>query len=104
MSNFTLICKSVGLPAPIAEYKFHPKRLWRIDFCFPDILLAIEIEGGIWRISRHTHPTGFLGDIEKYNSLTELGWHLLRYTTKKIDFDQIKKVYNSLKEKQKGEQ
>jgi very-short-patch-repair endonuclease len=84
------------IPPPIAEYKFHPTRKWRIDFAFPEIKLAIEIEGAVWSFGRHNHPSGFIKDIEKYNALTELGWHLLRYQPKKIDFNQIKIVYDNL--------
>jgi very-short-patch-repair endonuclease len=96
---FTRICKSIGLPEPIAEYKFHPKRRWRIDYAFPDVFLACELEGGAWKNGRHNRPFGFINDIEKYNNLTENGWHLLRYIPQKIDYDQIKKVYEILKTK-----
>lgn len=86
----------VGVPSPIPEYKFHPDRKWRIDFAFPDVKLAIEIEGAVWAFGRHNHPMGFIKDMEKYNALTELGWHLLRYQPNKINFDQVKTVYNNL--------
>lgn len=81
----------VGI-VPIPEYKFHPTRKWRIDYAFPDVKLAVEIEGGVWTRGRHTRGAGFKGDMEKYNALTEAGWHLLRYEPKKIDYDQIKRV------------
>ncbi len=91
--QFTMICKSMGLPEPVAEYKFHPTRKWRVDFAWSDINLAIEIEGGIWTShSRHTRGSGFSKDMAKYNALTELGWNLLRYEPNKIDYEQIKRV------------
>ena len=85
-----------GLPRPAFEYRFHPKRRWRIDIAYPEILLAIEIEGGVWTRGRHVRGKGFLGDIEKYNALTECGWHLLRYQPGKIDYEQIRRIYNKL--------
>lgn len=83
--------QAVGLPAPEQEFKFHPVRKWRIDYAFVDQKLAVEIEGGIWSKGRHTRPSGFIGDIAKYNALTENGWRLLRYPPNEIDFEQIKK-------------
>lgn len=66
--------------APIPEYRFHPERRWRFDFAWPDHLVALEVEGGVWSGGRHTRPRGFLADIEKYNAATTLGWRVLRTT------------------------
>jgi very-short-patch-repair endonuclease len=101
-SKIQIPFKNFGLPAPILEYKFHPTRKWRIDMAFPDVKLAVETEGGCWTGGRHTSGAGFIKDMEKYNALTEMGWHLLRYqpntrTIVKIDYEQIKRVYEGLK-------
>lgn len=93
------ILTSLNIPAPKKEYKFYAERKWRIDYAFPDIKLAIEIEGGIWNNGRHNRAKGFIKDMEKYNKLTELGWRLLRYQPSNIDFDQIVKTYNELTKK-----
>lgn len=94
---FSKICMSLGLPEPISEYRFHPVRKWRIDWAWPEIKLAIELEGGVWTShSRHTRGSGFVKDMEKYNAMTELGWHLLRYEPSRIDYEQIKTVYSRL--------
>jgi very-short-patch-repair endonuclease len=77
----------------VQEYKFYPTRRWRIDYAFVKEKIAIEIEGGVWSNGRHVRGNGFLGDMEKYNTLTEAGWRLLRYTPRNIDFEQIKRVY-----------
>jgi very-short-patch-repair endonuclease len=82
------------LPPPDREHKFHQSRKWRIDYAYPEIKLAIEIEGGAFTRGRHTRPLGFLADMEKYNALTEAGWMLLRYQPNKVDFEQIKRVYD----------
>lgn len=94
------ILEGMGMK-PIQEYRFHPTRRFRIDIAFPEIKLAIEIEGGIWRgkFGRHTNPVGFCADMVKYNFLTQFGWRLLRYQPSKVDYDQIKLVYDMLKEK-----
>jgi very-short-patch-repair endonuclease len=90
---------SLHIDHPIPEYRFHPVRKWRIDYAWPDILLAVEIEGGVWVKGRHTRGKGFSGDMEKYNELAEMGWVLLRYEPSKIDFLQIQRVFISRKTK-----
>lgn len=63
------------------EYKFHPTRLWRFDFCFPAYMLGVEIDGGTANGGRHTRAQGFAKDCEKLNAAALLGWKILRYTT-----------------------
>ena len=43
---FPAICKAAGLPEPRKEFRFHPLRLWRVDYYFPEFGLAVEKEGG----------------------------------------------------------
>jgi hypothetical protein len=85
-----------GLPAPTREHRFYPGRKWRIDFAFIDVKLAIEIEGGSHIGGRHVRPYGFSADMEKYNALNAMGWQLLRYEPKKINYEQIAAVYRGL--------
>ncbi|MDR3328182.1 MAG: hypothetical protein LBT04_08750, partial [Prevotellaceae bacterium] len=71
---FTIICKTdIGVEV-VKEYTFHPTRKWRFDYAIPEHKIAIEVEGGIWTGGRHTSSKGFLGDMEKYNAGTLLGW------------------------------
>lgn len=77
------------MPMVLAEYQFHPDRKWRVDFAFPPYKLAIEIEGAVWTGGRHTRPSGYLKDVEKYNELSAMGWRLLRFTRTDIDNDPI---------------
>ena len=85
------------MPAPIQEFYFHETRKWRIDHAWADVKLAVEKEGGAWISGRHNRGKGFIADMEKYNMLTENGWHLLRYEPKKFDYDQIARCYHNLK-------
>lgn len=71
-------------PKPEREFRFHPKRLWRFDFAYPNEKIAIEIEGGVFVRGRHTTGIGFTADTEKYNEAIKLGWRVLRYTIKNI--------------------
>jgi very-short-patch-repair endonuclease len=76
---FWLHLANLDLPMPVPEYKFHPTRKWRIDFAWPGLMLAVELEGAIWTGGRHTRGAGVLNDMEKYNALTAMGWLLLRF-------------------------
>jgi len=76
--------QSFDIPEPVHEHKFHPTRRWRIDLAWPEHKLAVEIEGGAWCYGRHTRGAGFIGDMEKYNELTIMGWSLLRFTPKQV--------------------
>jgi very-short-patch-repair endonuclease len=92
------------LPNPEQEYhvyirgKVNDEQPRRIDFAWPGIRFAVEIEGGdIWHgKSRHTNGQGYINDMKKYNWLSKNGWTLLRYTWKGIDYAEIKEVYNQL--------
>ena len=82
---FRLIKDNPRIPFPVEEFKFHPTRKWRIDICWPDQKLALEIEGGVWENGRHVRPSGFIKDIEKYNALTLEGFSLLRCTPQQME-------------------
>ena len=62
------------------EYKFCPTRRWKADFCLTEHKIIIEQEGGIWSGGRHTNPSGFIGDMEKYNEAVALGFVVLRFS------------------------
>ena len=84
---FQAMCVAAGLPKPEPEWKFDPKRKWRVDWAFfwsPVAHLALEVEGGVWTQGRHTRGKGFLGDLEKYNALACMGVWLLRCTPAEI--------------------
>lgn len=67
-----------GLPEPEREYRFHPTRKWRLDFAWPSLRWAVEVEGGIYRGGGHTHVKDLKRDMEKHNALAVMGWRCLR--------------------------
>lgn len=77
---FTALVRSDLKLEIVKELRFHPKRRWRFDYAIPSYKIAIEVEGGAWTNGRHTRGKGFLGDVEKYNQATVLGWRLIRCT------------------------
>ena len=76
---------SIGLPDPQREFKFHPTRKWRFDFCWPEHMLAAEVEGGIYSGGRHVRGAGYAEDCVKYNEAALLGWRVLRFTGSMIN-------------------
>lgn len=73
------------LPEPEHNYHFTEERGWHFDFAWPDVKLAVEIEGaGPRGLGRHQRPEGFRRDAEKYREAAKLGWRVLRYTGAEI--------------------
>jgi hypothetical protein len=90
-----------GLPEPTFEHRFHPVRLWRLDIAWPAYRLCVEIQGGVFQGGRHSRGQGMVGDFEKFNALTELGWRLLLCTPDGLItagfLDMLKRVFDTLK-------
>jgi very-short-patch-repair endonuclease len=83
--------KLAGLPEPQREYRFEEHRgpngrlaHYRFDFAWPDKMLAVECEGGIWTGGRHVTAKGYEADARKYNRAALLGWRVLRFTASMI--------------------
>lgn len=74
---FAAFLSAAGLPAPIAEYQFHPTRRWRLDYCWRAELVALEVQGGIFRQGRHTRGTALLAEWEKLNTAAGLGYRFI---------------------------
>ena len=73
----TAYYRAEGLPEPVYEHRFHPARKWRMDIAWPDCLVAIEVQGAIFRGGRHTRGAGMAKDMEKFNAAQRMGWSLL---------------------------
>ena len=81
--QFVALLKSEGVNA-VTEHQFHPTRKWRFDYAFPDSMVAVEVEGGVWTGGRHTSGAGFIKDMEKYNTALLHGWRVYRTTPKML--------------------
>ena len=95
-----------GIPAPIEEHRFAAEAVgwnvleskanvkkgalrqlldrkgysdWRFDFCWPEHMIAMEIDGGGQR-GRHMTNAGFKSDCAKLNEAQLLGWTVYRVT------------------------
>jgi len=69
----------MGLSSVTREFRFDSARRWRFDFAWPDLKVAVEIEGGVWTEGGHTRGAGYVADLEKYNAAVAQGWRLFRF-------------------------
>jgi len=86
---FLFYVNAINLSEPVREWRFHPVRRWRFDFAWPDKMVAVECEGGIWTGGRHVRGQGFEEDCRKYNAAAVLGWKVLRVTGGMLDRDAL---------------
>ena len=103
------------------QYKFCDGRNWKSDFFIPEMLLIVEIEGATFTKGGHTSIYGMVGNIEKYNLISLLGFRLVRlatihfekrgkayldailsFITGEISFDKLKNIKADIKPKRKG--
>lgn len=77
---FAFQLKAAKLPVPQREFRFLPPRRWLFDFAWPDLMVAVEVEGGTYVRGRHSRPGGFELDCLKYGAAVIAGWRVLRLT------------------------
>lgn len=88
-------------PKLTPEYKFDAKRKFRFDFYVESngLKVALELEGGIWSKGRHTRPTGFLRDMEKYNLAASMGILVFRIPSHDISAKWISPIVKSINQR-----
>ncbi len=61
------------------EFFFSVDRLYRFDYAIPELMIGIEINGGVWAKgnSGHSSGKGIMRDYEKSNLAQSLGWKVL---------------------------
>jgi hypothetical protein len=71
-SEARLVMIDGGLPAPVLQYEVVDLsgRTWRLDFAWPDFLVAAEYDGLDW----HSGPDAFRRDRTRTAALQDLGW------------------------------
>ena len=78
------LLRRAGLPDPVSEYEVRDERgtfVARVDFAYPAIKLAIEVDG----YEPHVALDTFKHDRSRQNRIVSLGWMLLRYTWAEVD-------------------
>jgi very-short-patch-repair endonuclease len=68
-----------GVPTPVFQHEVRTptgRFVARVDFAYPDLLLAVEVDG----FEKRATPASLQHDLDRQNALVELGWTVLRYT------------------------
>jgi very-short-patch-repair endonuclease len=73
------LLRRAGLPAAEFQHQVHTSEgrfLARVDFAYPALLLAIEVDG----FESHGTPRAMAKDFVRQNGLVPYGWRVLRFT------------------------
>jgi very-short-patch-repair endonuclease len=79
--------QAVDMPTPNVEWRFDTVRKWRFDYAWPVQKVAVEIDGGQWRVGGGRHNTD--ADREKLNSAACAGWCVLRFSTHTLEVEPL---------------
>lgn len=71
-SEARLVMIDGGLPTPVLQYEITDvgRRIWRVDFAWPEHRVAAEYDGVAW----HSGPEAFFRDRRRTAALQDLGW------------------------------
>ncbi len=97
-SKFELLWRSLGGGELKKEYKFSDGRRFRFDYYHIEGV-AVELEGGVWSKGRHTRPTGFLNDMEKYNLAASMGILVFRVPSHDISTKWLSPIIKTINER-----
>jgi len=74
-----------GLPLGVTQHRFAEGRRYRFDRAWPDQLVAVEVQGGIWTRGRHARGSGIAAECQKFSLAAALGWRVLPVTREMIE-------------------
>jgi hypothetical protein len=80
--RFLRVVQAAGLPTPAQQVDVRDEQgfIMRIDFAYPELLVAIEIDS----VLHHMTKAAFEADRSKRNRLARAGWLLLAFTSDRI--------------------
>jgi very-short-patch-repair endonuclease len=68
------------------EYHFDtPDSKRRLDFAWVDQRVGVEVQGGLWGMQAHNHPTSIGKDYRKLNAAQLKGWIVLQFSGDMIE-------------------
>lgn len=72
--------KRAGLPQPECELIVGKNGQYRLDFCWPELMLAVEVDGWMY----HSSTAAFHNNKTRKNALVVDGYAILEYTWKHV--------------------
>ena len=94
-------CRGSDYPMPEPEYYFALPRKFQFDLAWPDEMVAMEFEGGIFgkgqpcpvcgrkSAAGHTGIGRLKSDMEKYNLAAFNGWRLVRCRPEQVESGEV---------------
>jgi very-short-patch-repair endonuclease len=83
---------NVPVPTPQFEIRLESGRTARVDFAYPDLKVAVELDGAAY----HSSQSARQRDRRRENDLVALGWRVLRFTWADL-CDRASAVVNTLR-------
>jgi very-short-patch-repair endonuclease len=94
--RFVRAIVAAGLPEPELQHRVVVgSRRCRIDIAYPDLRIAMEIDG--WE--HHRSRTAFDEDRARANDLVVAGWQVLRFTSTMSNAQAVASVAGALSQK-----
>lgn len=81
------------------EVALIPNRRFRFDYAHPQSRVAIEINGGIWSIGKHSTGKGLMRDYEKLNLAQALGWVVFQLSGDMINAEWLRAIATTIKQR-----
>jgi very-short-patch-repair endonuclease len=77
-TKFVQLLRRNRLPVPVPQFevRLEGRFIARVDFAYPDIRLAVEVDGFRYHSSRKAWER----DIDRANALLQAGWRIIRFT------------------------
>lgn len=78
------LLRRAGLPAAVFQHRVHSPEgrfLAQVDFAYPELLLAIEVDG----FESHGSPSAMGKDFVRQNGLVPYRWRVLRFTWAQVN-------------------
>jgi very-short-patch-repair endonuclease len=90
---FVQLARRAGFPDPVRQHRLRLRgRLVRLDFAWPALRLAVEIDG-----ARVHGPNALPADLRRQNRILLDGWFILRYPWEAVARDWVR-VMSELRE------
>ena len=74
-----------GLPLGVGQHPVVTGRQFRFDRAWPEHMVAVEVQGGVWTNGAHSRGSGVQRDCLKLSMAAAVGWRVLPVTGEMIE-------------------